>query len=231
VIWSLVQSTGVQTSGGAVTNVAATFPGSVTAGNLVVAMSSSYFPPNGCLDSINSVQYTLGANSSSAQNDRGYIYWYVPPVGGNGFQVKVTASSFYAVLCIAEFTYGAGSTYSADGANANQGSSSSPSAGPVTPTSSDLIVGCMAYQVSTTRTPGSPFTEIYGANYTSNSIGGSAVYVANESIAENPSWTLGALSAWGAAALAFRATGGSGGLILVDWEGGFRQTMHGGFRG
>jgi hypothetical protein len=206
VSWSLVQSTGVQSSGGAVTNVAATFPGSVTAGNLVVALSSSYFPPTGCSDSVNSTAYTLGANSTSAQNDRGYIYWYVPPVGGTGFKVTVTASSFYAALCVAEFTFGAGAAYSVDGSSANQGNSATPSAGSIAPTSSDLIVGCMAWQVSTSRSIAGPFAEVYGANYTSNSIGGSAVYALNEASAEDPTWTLGASSAWGAAVLAFKAT-------------------------
>jgi hypothetical protein len=211
--WTLVQSTGIQTSGGAVSSVAATFPNPVSAGNLVVALSSSYFPPSGCLDDINSVAYTLGANSSSAQNDRGYIYWYVPPVGGGSFKVTLSASSFYAVICICEFTFGAGSTYATDGASANQGSSASPSAGSITPTSSDLIVGCMAWQVSTTRSVAGPFGEIYGANYASNAIGGSAVYVANEASSENPTWTLGASSAWGAATMAFKATAAAASLL------------------
>lgn len=206
--WSLVQFKGAQSGGGAVTSLAATFTGAVTAGNLIVALSSSYFPPTGCQDSVNSVAYTLGANSSNAQNDRAYIYWYVPPIGGTGFQVKVSASSFYAVLCIAEFSFGVGATYAADGASASQGSSTSPSPGTITPTSSDLIVGCMAFQVATTRSIAGPFSEIYGANYAANSEGGSAAYVANETSAENPIWTLGATSAWGAAALAFKAAGG-----------------------
>src|SRR5271166_5550208 len=111
--WALANSnsTGVAHSG-TVSSLAVTFPNAVTANNLICVAVAVYNSPGYTIsvqDSVNTTNYTQEVISTNYNNFYIGLYYFLPPIGGSGFQITASFSGLlYASLNIQEFSYTSG---------------------------------------------------------------------------------------------------------------------------
>ncbi len=196
----------------AANTLTATFPYSVTAGDLVVVGFTGYIAGAQTwkvTDSANSTQYSQAILLQSS-NFVAAIYWFVAPIGGSSFAVNVNnngGSNWAPAMAIVEYSFTSGYAVAVDVTNSATGSSGSASDGTVVPTASDLIVGLTLSSGTVSWMGGN------GNQRVTNATSGSGYYYAtaledflNVSSSTTPQQAINPSSPWYGVAAAFSAS-------------------------
>ena len=209
---TIVQQAGLQNLAGG-TTITVSFPGAVTAGNLIVVGFVQWSATGDVItvsDSKGNSYAAAGTRASLTGTGIAAIYWGIATTGGSSFSVtvSVTSAGAYLTMMIGEFSFGAGSTISVEGYSTGTGAGSPFDSGLITPvTAGDLIIGVVNSGSVGSPTAGSGFTLPAEWVYTSGAgEPGLMEYLLSASGPLNAIATAGSAGTWAMEGAAFKAT-------------------------
>lgn len=185
------------------------YPGSVTAGNLLIASGSTLGTISGITDSVGSSWTVVQTSTYGSYGISLFIaYGIAGGSGANTVSVNLAAGTFTS-YAITEFSGVHATPLDANGGSST-GTSTTPSDSITTVAADALIIGVMNPDIDTTITAG--FTEFGEEEDWNNWTTYNAQFmVATSPGSYNMTWTLGSSSLWLAQTVSFApATGGGG---------------------
>ncbi|MBP7735967.1 MAG: hypothetical protein KA369_08345 [Spirochaetes bacterium] len=193
--------------GGAGTSTTAlAFGSAVTAGNLIVVVLQRWREASGTLAAAtisDGAGNTWYKDAESINTRDGVTIWHC--YANSSVAMSITAAfSDSAYWCISAYEVSgiaAGLTAGASGNNTGSGSSTSPSAGAVSPSGTCFYIGGVEFDAAVTCTEASGWT--LGGEDESWTYAAGAVEYRTGSGSQTASWTLGTSSKWAAAVVAY----------------------------